>query len=289
MRFPPCIFPACPDRPRRAAARRRRDRDAADRRRAQPGSGPAAPAVPFVELGQVVDKGALRLLPSRLGDTPRDRRPTAVRSATPRPRARWRCTTSRASGPRRCSTSPMSWTRPAAIERPVTFVFNGGPGAASAYLHLGLVGPRLAEFRRRPRGPAATARQSADLAAIHRPRDDRPGRLRLQPAGAGRRRQRVLGRGARRRGDGEGDRAVDRRQPPHRRAEVHPGRELRRLPRRQGGERAAPHPWHRGQRHHDGVAADGRRLHVRRHAASRSAPPCRSRRSPPRRSNARAS
>jgi carboxypeptidase C (cathepsin A) len=30
--------------------------------------------------------------------------------------------------------------------RPVTFVFNGGPGAGSAFLHLGLVGPRLAEF-----------------------------------------------------------------------------------------------------------------------------------------------
>ena len=30
--------------------------------------------------------------------------------------------------------------------RPVTFVFNGGPGAASAFLNLGLVGPRLAEF-----------------------------------------------------------------------------------------------------------------------------------------------
>src|SRR5580693_3119325 len=30
--------------------------------------------------------------------------------------------------------------------RPVTFVFNGGPGAASAFLNLGLVGPRLAQF-----------------------------------------------------------------------------------------------------------------------------------------------
>ncbi|MFF0147869.1 carboxypeptidase C (cathepsin A) [Amycolatopsis sulphurea] len=30
--------------------------------------------------------------------------------------------------------------------RPVTFVFNGGPGAASAYLHLGLVGPQRVEF-----------------------------------------------------------------------------------------------------------------------------------------------
>jgi carboxypeptidase C (cathepsin A) len=30
--------------------------------------------------------------------------------------------------------------------RPITFAFNGGPGAASAYLNLGLVGPRIAEF-----------------------------------------------------------------------------------------------------------------------------------------------
>jgi carboxypeptidase C (cathepsin A) len=30
--------------------------------------------------------------------------------------------------------------------RPLTFVFNGGPGAASAFLSLGLVGPRIAEF-----------------------------------------------------------------------------------------------------------------------------------------------
>jgi len=30
--------------------------------------------------------------------------------------------------------------------RPITFAFNGGPGAASAYLHLGLVGPRIADF-----------------------------------------------------------------------------------------------------------------------------------------------
>jgi carboxypeptidase C (cathepsin A) len=34
----------------------------------------------------------------------------------------------------------------AATERPVTFVFNGGPGAASAFLNLGMVGPRIAEF-----------------------------------------------------------------------------------------------------------------------------------------------
>jgi carboxypeptidase C (cathepsin A) len=30
--------------------------------------------------------------------------------------------------------------------RPLTFAFNGGPGAASAFLHLGLVGPRILEM-----------------------------------------------------------------------------------------------------------------------------------------------
>jgi carboxypeptidase C (cathepsin A) len=34
----------------------------------------------------------------------------------------------------------------AAAGRPVTFVFNGGPGAASAYLNLGLAGPRIVDF-----------------------------------------------------------------------------------------------------------------------------------------------
>ncbi|AWK86677.1 S10 family peptidase [Azospirillum thermophilum] len=31
-------------------------------------------------------------------------------------------------------------------KRPVTFVFNGGPGAASAYMHLGAAGPRVVGF-----------------------------------------------------------------------------------------------------------------------------------------------
>jgi carboxypeptidase C (cathepsin A) len=31
-------------------------------------------------------------------------------------------------------------------DRPVTFVFNGGPGASSAYLHLGAVGPQRVDF-----------------------------------------------------------------------------------------------------------------------------------------------
>lgn len=35
---------------------------------------------------------------------------------------------------------------PAETGRPVTFVFNGGPGAASAFLHLGLVGPVRVDY-----------------------------------------------------------------------------------------------------------------------------------------------
>jgi carboxypeptidase C (cathepsin A) len=34
----------------------------------------------------------------------------------------------------------------ASVDRPVTFVFNGGPGASSVYLHVGAVGPRRLEF-----------------------------------------------------------------------------------------------------------------------------------------------
>ena len=37
------------------------------------------------------------------------------------------------------------------VSRPITFVFNGGPGAASAYLHMGAVGPRRVTF-----GPQGT-------------------------------------------------------------------------------------------------------------------------------------
>lgn len=34
---------------------------------------------------------------------------------------------------------------PEETKRPITFVFNGGPGAASAYLHLGAIGPKIVE------------------------------------------------------------------------------------------------------------------------------------------------
>ena len=44
--------------------------------------------------------------------------------------------------------------------RPVTFVFNGGPGAASAYLHVGVAGPLTVEFGPDGQLPAPPARVS---------------------------------------------------------------------------------------------------------------------------------
>jgi carboxypeptidase C (cathepsin A) len=46
--------------------------------------------------------------------------------------------------------------------RPVTFAFNGGPGAASAYLHLGVVGPQVVEFAPGPDGAAPRLRDNPD-------------------------------------------------------------------------------------------------------------------------------
>ena len=46
----------------------------------------------------------------------------------------------------------ISYNGPARADRPVLFVFNGGPGAASAYLNMGALGPMRA---RMPQDPAA--------------------------------------------------------------------------------------------------------------------------------------
>jgi len=46
--------------------------------------------------------------------------------------------------------------------RPVTFVFNGGPGASSTYLHLGLVGPKIVEFGAGSEGAGARLRNNPD-------------------------------------------------------------------------------------------------------------------------------
>lgn len=51
-------------------------------------------------------------------------------------------------GERLASMFYVAYTRDGAAHdsRPITFVFNGGPGASSAYLHIGALGPRVVEF-----------------------------------------------------------------------------------------------------------------------------------------------
>ncbi len=50
-------------------------------------------------------------------------------------------------GTRNAKVFYTAYTIPdAQTPRPVTFVFNGGPGAASAYLHLGMIGPKVANL-----------------------------------------------------------------------------------------------------------------------------------------------
>jgi len=104
------------------------------------------------------------------------------------------------------------------VSRPLTFVFNGGPGAASAFLNLGLVGPRIVQFASAGHDGAATKLQDnpdtwlafTDLVLID------PVGSGLEPARQSRRRQRVLGGAARRRVDGENDRPLRLQQRAHR-------------------------------------------------------------------------
>jgi carboxypeptidase C (cathepsin A) len=63
-------------------------------------------------------------------------------------------------GERQASMFYVAYVRDGAPRdrRPVTFVFNGGPGASSALLHIGLMGPRIVEFGANGELPAPPGR-----------------------------------------------------------------------------------------------------------------------------------
>src|SRR5262249_17915562 len=64
-------------------------------------------------------------------------------------------------GEPRASIFSIAYTRTGPDQdsaRPLTFVFNGGPGSSSTWLHLGLVGPRRVEVPDGPTPPAAPYR-----------------------------------------------------------------------------------------------------------------------------------
>lgn len=120
-----------------------------ERRQAQPQTPPSAEqkSPPSTERGRGADQSVLRLLPP-----PSVTHHTITTDSGPVSYTATAGTVSLydQSGERVAAVFAVSYVadKTTAIKRPVTFVFNGGPGAASAYLHLGLVGPRLAEFRR---------------------------------------------------------------------------------------------------------------------------------------------
>ncbi len=83
-----------------------------------------------------------------------------------------------------------------AAARPVTFAFNGGPGSASIWLHMGVLGPKIvvtpdADFA--PPPPYDVRRQRVQHPRRHGSRDDRPRRHGLQPAGGRGRGRRTSG------------------------------------------------------------------------------------------------
>ena len=95
--------------------------------------------------------------------------------------------------------------------RPVTFLFNGGPGAASAYLQFGAAGPWRLPINGRRSGFLRLARSDAerrDLARFHRSRVHRSGRHRLQPF------RRIRRRGAQEVFLGRRRRSIDRADDP---------------------------------------------------------------------------
>jgi carboxypeptidase C (cathepsin A) len=123
-----------------------------DRAQGQQSSPYSGHAVPFTELDRIPDKGMLRLLPSRSVT-----RHTISTDAGPLDYAATAGTISLhdKSGVPSAAVFTVAYVanRTSETKRPITFVFNGGPGAASAYLHLGLAGPRLAEYRHGSDGP----------------------------------------------------------------------------------------------------------------------------------------
>lgn len=58
------------------------------------------------------------------------------------------------------SVGAIAYTRDAQPDRPVLFAFNGGPGASSTFLHLGLLGPYRLDV---PNDPAADLPEAGEL------------------------------------------------------------------------------------------------------------------------------
>ena len=141
--------------------------------------------------------------------------------------------------------------------RPIMFAYNGGPGSASAWLHMGILGPRravLEDLANNTRGPFKLVDNEfspldrADRGA------DRPDRHRLLARGRQSRGQAVLGRRQRHPLRLRLHRALPRRVQSLGESEVRARRKLRRHPHRRRDLRSADAPQRGAQRHHPGLA-----------------------------------
>ncbi len=156
--------------------------------------------------------------------------------------------------------------------RPVTFAFNGGPGASSVFLNMGAIGPKKVGFGvagRQPVRPGRPARQSEHLARLHRPRLHRSGRHRIlaQPGRPGRDQEGLLRRQDRHPvPEPRRLRLAGRERPPDQ-PQIPDRRELRRLPRAEARLRAAEPDGRRRLRHGDGLALSRSRRSWRRDGA----------------------
>ena len=146
----------------------------------------------------------------------------------------------------------VAYTRePQDTKRPITFVFNGGPGAASAYLHLGAIGPKAIEANAKGElagPPSRLVVNEFELARLHRSRVRRSGRHRLQPGERRQKRRRLLRRRAGHRRAGRFHPALSHRCVTPGFAGLSGGRKLWRLPRRDHHARAAENPRHFAER-----------------------------------------
>ncbi len=142
---------------------------------------------------------------------------------------------------RRSSPPPMSRSR-AIPSRPVTFLFNGGPGSGSVWLQMGAFGPKRVAIPSDARDdgapPYPMRRQSRQPARRHRPRLHRPARHRLQPSARQDRAQGILRRHRGRQGGRPVHPPLAQRQRPLEQPQISRRRKLRHHPLRGGRQPA---------------------------------------------------
>ena len=182
-----------------------------------------------------------------------------------RPPARWRSTTNPASRARRCSTPPMSPRTRAPTGRSLSC--STADRARPPPFCISAWSARASSIS----GRTGATPRPRNCATIPTPGSRFTDLVLIDPIGTGWSRtvkpddaKHFWSIAQRRRVVRQGDRALRRQEQPLRLAEISVRRKLWRLPRRQGGARAATRPGHPDFRHRHAVADAGRLAHFRR-------------------------